>query len=487
MDEDDATETVDPEVMRAHMRTKKTLRGKWHLDRLLGVGGMAAVYAATHRNGTRAAVKILHPELSVHGHAKSRFLKEGYVANKVHHPGVVRVLDDDVAEDGSIYLVMELLDGESLEARRVRKGGTLGVDEVLSIADQILDVLAVAHEKGVVHRDIKPENIFLTRDGVVKVLDFGIARLRELSTASTATQTGTTMGTPAFMAPEHARGLWDEVDAQSDLWSVGATMFALATGRMVHEARTANELLVAAVTQKAPKVKAVDPELPTPLAEVVDTALAYEKADRWPNARAMQEGVRTAYDRIRHAPIHSYPPLAVPETVPNRTLPSADLHLPPAASPSGTGSAVAVGQTGIPLRTHSGLAVHQNALIFGGIVGLGAFIAVAVVAVAIWRDRPTGAAGSAAASAPMLGTAETWPASAGSREGADARTDAPPAVDTAAPTASTPVVSLSDLPPAKPAPKAVLAPPKQLGMPAKPPTVQAAPTKPKVDWKEQRR
>ena len=171
-----------PQTLRAQARVGLVLRGKWHLERLLGVGGMASVYAATHRNGLRGAVKLLHPELCVQGEVKERFLREGYVANKVDHPGAVRVLDNDVAEDGSVFLVMELLDGETIDARvEARPGRRLEVGEVLAIADDVLDVLATAHDSGIVHRDLKPENLFITRTGQVKILDFGIARLRELS------------------------------------------------------------------------------------------------------------------------------------------------------------------------------------------------------------------------------------------------------------------------------------------------------------------
>jgi serine/threonine-protein kinase len=297
------------------------LREKWRLDALLGVGGMAAVYAATHRNGSRVAVKILHPEISTSPQVKARFLREGYVSNAVGHDGAVRVSDDDTAEDGAAFLVMDLLDGETLEDRRVRFGGRLPEDEVLSMAEQLLDVLAAAHAKGVVHRDLKPENVFLTRTGQVKVLDFGIARLRELSSASTATKGGSTMGTPAFMAPEQARGLWDDVDAQSDLWACGALMFTLLSGRQVHEGRTSNEHLLSAMTNAAPTLESVVPGVGAAVAHVVDRALAFDKSKRWPDARRMQEAVRRAYHDRNHAAITTAPRLTVPETVPDRTRP----------------------------------------------------------------------------------------------------------------------------------------------------------------------
>ncbi len=183
------------EVLRhAETRIGSTLKGKWRLDQLLGVGGMAAVYAATHRNNKRVAIKVLHPELSFNAAVRQRFQREGYVANMVQHPGAVSVDDDDLGEDGCAFLVMELLDGETLEARWERKGKRLPTTEVLAFTDRVLDTLAAAaHARGVVHRDLKPENLFFTRDAQMKVLDFGIARVRELS-GSTKTQTGSLMG-----------------------------------------------------------------------------------------------------------------------------------------------------------------------------------------------------------------------------------------------------------------------------------------------------
>jgi len=292
-------EANDPLIQRAKLRVGSTLKDKWTLDELVGVGGMAAVYAATHRNGMRVAVKMLHAELSVAtSEIKTRFLREGYLANKVEHPGAVRVLDDETDDDGSVFLVMELLDGETLAHRFERKARSLVIEEVLLVSDQVLDVLAAAHEKHIVHRDIKPDNIFLTRGGGVKLLDFGIARLRELSTDSSATRSGSTMGTPAYMAPEQARARWDEVDARTDLWAVGATMFKLLTGRVVHMADTVNEQLLAAMTLPAPPIGTLAPTVPSPVVEVVDKALAFNKEDRWSDARSMQRAIREAYRAI---------------------------------------------------------------------------------------------------------------------------------------------------------------------------------------------
>jgi serine/threonine-protein kinase len=278
----------------ARQRIGQVLCGKWRLDRLIGLGGMAAVYEGTHRNGKQVAIKILHAGLCRHDEVRARFLSEGYAANSVKHAGVVSVLDDDETEDGAAFLVMDLLEGETLEARWQRCDRRLPLPEVLAIGTHLLDVLAAAHAAGIVHRDVKPANVFVTNDGAVKVLDFGIARVRELSSRTSRTQVGATMGTPGFMPPEQARGRWDEVDERSDVWAVGAILFALASGRDVHAGTTDNEVLLSAMTARAPSLATALPEAPSPIVAVVDRALAFDKQDRWPSASSMLEAVRAA-------------------------------------------------------------------------------------------------------------------------------------------------------------------------------------------------
>ncbi|MBV9945785.1 MAG: protein kinase [Myxococcales bacterium] len=318
-------------LRQARARIGQTLRGKWRLDTLLGVGGMAAVYAATHRNGKRAAVKVLHPEMSVHQAVRQRFLMEGFVANKVQHPGAVSVIDDDSEEDGLLFLVTELLDGETLEERCHRLGGRMPEREILLAADQLLDVLVAAHAHGIIHRDLKPENVFVTRGGQIKVLDFGIARLRELSSDKRLTQTGVMMGTPAYMAPEYARGHADEVDERTDLWAVGAIMFRLLSGGDVHNGETVNEQLMSAMTKPAPPIASVAPHVSDPVAPIIDCALEFKRDLRWPTAGGMQGAIRTAYEEVYGMSIAAAPRLAIAETVPNRTLRS---DAPPSLSPA---------------------------------------------------------------------------------------------------------------------------------------------------------
>jgi hypothetical protein len=289
----------DAATQRSKARVGHVLRDKWQIDRLIGIGGMAAVYAATHvKNGRKVALKVLHPEASMSKDTRARFLREGYAANKLEHPGTVQVLDDDVAEDGSAFLVMELLLGESLEDRRERLGGRLPALELLRIAERVLDVLAVAHEKGVVHRDLKPDNVFLCDDGAVKLLDFGIARVREPAQKHQTLTSAGAMGTPGYMPPEQARGRWDDVGPRSDLWALGATLFTGLTGRLVHHAETPNELLLAAMTQQAPKLASLVPSIAPEIAALVDRALAREPEARWPDARAMLAALQTALAQL---------------------------------------------------------------------------------------------------------------------------------------------------------------------------------------------
>ena len=304
----------------ARARVGMVLNHKYTLHRLIGGGGMASVYEASHRNGHRVAIKVLHPEFARRDDFRGRFLREGYVANKVEHPGAVRVLDDDVDEDGSVFLVMELLEGATLDERFKQAGGLLPVREVCVLACRLLEVLAAAHERGVVHRDIKPENLFLTNDGALKVLDFGIARLIESTELHSATRTGTMIGTPAFMAPEQALGQWAQVDGQSDLWAVGATMFTLITGYLVHSAETMQEMMVRAGSMEARSLRSVAQHVPPRIADVVDTALAFHKADRWADARAMMSTLQDAYLFSFGVPISdpgapSYPPSVYPRSI----------------------------------------------------------------------------------------------------------------------------------------------------------------------------
>lgn len=311
----DPARTVDFQALTAagHDRIGSALAGKWQLTALLGIGGTASVYAAVHRNGYRAAIKLLHPHLAVDDEVRARLVREGFLANLTDHPGAVRVLDDDRTDDGSTFLVMELLEGEQVEARRHRQGGHLSAIETLELASSLLDILAAAHDKDIVHRDIKPENLFITREGQLKLLDFGIARIAgEPDDVPLMARTG--FGTPSFLAPEQAMARVDQVDGQTDLWAVGATMFTLLTGQEVHQGATVGEQVARSATMPAVALSTVLPGVPAGVAAIVDRALAFEKRDRWATAGAMKEAVDAELVALRAREADARPWLGRPRT-----------------------------------------------------------------------------------------------------------------------------------------------------------------------------
>ncbi len=268
--------------------------GKWRIERVLGAGGMGTVYRAQHvRNGRDVALKILHREVAADADARERFLREGYAANHVGHPGTVQVLDDGTSAEGT-YLVMELLEGAAINELAEANDEVLPLPHVLAITDAALAVLAVAHAKGIVHRDLKPENLFLTRNGQLRVLDFGLARVREAPGAARLTTTGVVMGTPAFMPPEQALARWNEVDATSDVFSMGASMWTLLTGRLIHEAATSGELLVKAATGSVSSIASVYPNIPVEVARVIDRSLSFERGHRFADAGQMRLALHAA-------------------------------------------------------------------------------------------------------------------------------------------------------------------------------------------------
>jgi serine/threonine-protein kinase len=362
---------TERDEVAARRRVGTTLCKRYRLDELVGVGGMAAVYRGVHtRNRNRVAIKVLHPEVSLNADACARFLSEGYIANSVGHPGAVRVLDDDTTEDGAAFIVMELLEGETVDALHARSGNRLPPGDVAQLAHQALDVLRAAHAAGIVHRDIKPENLFLTRDGRLKVLDFGIARMREANGSLSRTGSGMP-GTPAFMPREQAMALTKEIDGRTDLWSVGATMFALVSGRYVHEAETMQAMMVMTATRPARSLAVVAPETPAWLVAIVDRALAFEKENRFADAAQMQEALAAGYLAAFGRAIDA--PLSASAFVSERARPRApiavtvdDPDLAPSVPPASfaatvpAGPASAPGETLIPMRATTTVGVASE-------------------------------------------------------------------------------------------------------------------------------
>jgi serine/threonine-protein kinase len=280
---------------------------------------MAAVYEAVHRNGGRFAVKVLHDELAMNGDLRMRFLREGYIANRIDHPGVVRILDDDVDDESkSAFIVMELLEGMTLEVEWEQSNKRLPAGRVVHVASRLLEVLEAAHGAGVVHRDIKPDNVFVVRNGEIKVLDFGIARLMDAS--KQATGGGAMFGTPEYASPEQAGGRVSEVGPRADVYSVGALMFTLLSGRFVHEGRSPTETMVFAATRPARSIFDVMPDADPTLAHIVDLATAFEIDKRWQNTLAMKRAlatIATAHNTQPSTSVRHTTPKMIPAT---RTL-----------------------------------------------------------------------------------------------------------------------------------------------------------------------
>ncbi len=309
-------------------RIGTVIKGKWTLDSMLGVGGMAAVYGASHRNGQRAALKILHADFARDKVICERFLREGYVSNKIGHPATVAVLDDDKTEDDAPFIVMELLEGHTVRELWKQSGRRMPIPQALKICDDILDCLVACHALGVIHRDLKPANIFVTHAGVTKVLDFGVAQMR--SATSERTATGTALGTPAYMSPEQAMGLVDQLDGRADLFSVGAMIHALVTGQRINNGRTENEALIMAATTPVPSVARIAPDLPIDLIALIDKALAWDRRNRYGDAREMQGAVRDLLHKLTQ-------PEGGAEEEPEEDAAPAPVAPPPKAAVRGTG------------------------------------------------------------------------------------------------------------------------------------------------------
>ncbi|MEQ9322533.1 MAG: serine/threonine-protein kinase, partial [Polyangiaceae bacterium] len=270
------------------------------MEKCFGYGGRASVYAATHAAGHAAALKIMHAELCHDDEIRERFLREGHIARQVDHPSVVRIYDDDVTERGEPFLIMELLRGSPLNRVWRKRGTQIPVESSLHIAAEVLDALAAFHAKTIVHRDLKPANIFLTTDKQVKVLDFGVARLREAG--RDATRAGLAMGTPSYMAPEQALGKNDSVDHRADIYAVGATLYTIISGKKLHRGASEQESYVLAATQPAPSVARVAPDLPLKVVTLIDKALQWDPRNRFQSAAEMRDAVLAVMEAGTTAP-----------------------------------------------------------------------------------------------------------------------------------------------------------------------------------------
>ena len=290
--------------------TGKTLDQKYHLESVLGLGGMGKVYYASRvLIGDKVAVKVLHPERVKDPQAVERFRREAQAAARIRHPNVVTVYDFGVSKEGLVYLVMELAEGTSLR-QLIERDGTLAVDQATEIIRQACAALDEAHRQGVVHRDIKPENILVqTRpEGLhVKVIDFGIAALRDITT-SKLTRTGAILGTPHYMSPEHCLG--ERLDGRSDIYSLGIVLYEMLTGVPPFDSPTPTAVVVQQVNQLPPSMRTINPHISPEVENVVLHMLKKQRDERPQTAAEM---ARELTDAIRKGHQTSPTPSVTPE------------------------------------------------------------------------------------------------------------------------------------------------------------------------------
>jgi serine/threonine-protein kinase len=302
--------TVRPPAAAKKGLVGSTISDRYKIERLLGEGGMGAVYQVEHvLMRKRMAIKVLHPEMTRLPEVVARFEREAMAAAHIEHPNVVAATDFGKLEDGSFFLALEYVEGKSL--REVIAGGRLDLGRALHIARQIASALSRAHQLKIVHRDLKPENVMLVeRDGdpdFVKVLDFGIAKVQigELTAGDVEksekagpsqpmlTQAGMVYGTPEYMAPEQALG--QPVDARADMYALGIIMYEMLCGRRPFDAESKVALLGMQVTQPMPpmRTKAPDANIPPDVEDLVKRLLAKEAAERLGDARVLIDEIGT--------------------------------------------------------------------------------------------------------------------------------------------------------------------------------------------------
>jgi serine/threonine protein kinase len=371
------------------------LGGAYRITRLIGEGGMGSVYEAMHlRLDKRVAVKVMTREMATNHEALARFHREAGVASHLGHPHLVNIIDFGTSEAGEPYLVMEYLDGEDLD-HRLRRAGCLPVEAAVQIAKQVAAALAVVHAQGIVHRDLKPANIFLVQvpgePDFVKVLDFGVSKIRAARTK--LTRTATTVGTPEYMSPEQAMGLVDEIDHHTDQWALACITWEMLSGRAPFVADDTNALFYQLINLSPQPLSKRAPDLPPGLEEILLRALAKRPAERFSSmkefARALEFAALGQQSELTPTPVTL-------STVPVRQDSGGPIpRTPPHGSAAGTsadqlGSPAASAAEPWPAAVHTAPPTSAPSAI--GRRGLYAVVVVAIcAALAGWyflRPRP---------------------------------------------------------------------------------------------------
>jgi len=307
------------------------LEGKYRVDRLLGAGGMGSVWIAEHTGLNRpVAVKVLDSSANKDPTSVQRFMREAQTAARLRSDHIVDVMDVGRFEDGTPFIVMELLEGETLSSR-IKNVGRLPAHLGAYFVDQLLEGLGAAHAAGVIHRDIKPDNCFIVQKSGrdhLKLLDFGISKVAGDAREMRMTKTGVVMGTPYYMAPEQARGA-KEIDHRCDLYAAGAILFECVTGRVPFEAESVNELLFKIVLEQVPRARSFAPDLDPAFEQLVLFAMGREPHERFQTAHDFRAALAPYIQQMTSGIISR----------PNATIVSVPPHSPRSVhAPPGSGS-----------------------------------------------------------------------------------------------------------------------------------------------------
>ncbi len=264
------------------------LDGRYHLDKLIGVGGMAVVFKATdtYVNDNVVAIKMLKDDVACDKVMLKRFKNESRVETMLKHPNIVAMHQFSTSGEKK-YMVMEYVSGITLKRYLKAKGDPLSFEEVMSYTIQTLKALKVAHDGGIIHRDIKPQNIMVLRNGLIKVMDFGIAKLPN---AETVTMTDKAIGTVYYMSPEQASA--KPIDCRSDIYSLGAMLYELATGKLPFEGESPVSIAVKQINEEPIPPREINPEIPIGLEQIILCAMSKKPSDRFQSADIMLDYVK---------------------------------------------------------------------------------------------------------------------------------------------------------------------------------------------------
>ena len=377
--------------------------GSYKITRRIGSGGMGEVYEAVHtRLRKRVALKTLRQSLAKNGEARVRFIREGETASRLRHPNVVDITDVGEAE-GVPFLVMELLEGESLAAL-LRRLGTLSVPAAVDILLPVVDAVAVAHENGIIHRDLKPDNIFLAQThhaGITpKVLDFGISKVISDAQTPSLTATSSFLGTPFYMSPEQARGAKD-IDGRSDQYSLAVVLYEALTGQQPHAScgDSLMQLVHAIARGDFPTPRSIRPDLPAPLEAIILRAMSLSANDRYEAMRPLGTAlVPFASERGRSIWGGAF------QASPHVVAPSSDAASPASAAPksstpgTATGTTLERGATAVTAETSAQPPRRVGVAVAVGVVALFAGIGL------VWGLTRSSSPSAAPAPAASVGT-----------------------------------------------------------------------------------